>query len=568
MASFTFAATRVTERMINRIEELETLGAAIFDPGSDNRVAIIEGEGGLGKTRLLQEVRRRAGSRSSSAGSKKNDPKIESWGNNEEIVISNSLLDFADVGLHTFLHFIRELRKSFTSEQQPEVDFSSYDRARAYHQRKLDEQADFLTIREAAQAAENSFFDDYNRIAEQKRLVWLLDTAEQLTFMGADWLFEEGLLTPKDLSFNTQQRLLTLLEAGEISNTTIILAGRRREAKRYFDALKDKEKQTAGNYRAIPLKLTNFNQEDTRAYLAELAENWSEQAPGSEVTEYLQFIIEDTDRADVLWLYTGGQPVRLALYIDVLAEGEKEPEALQSSVAEAKASVGWNETTKTADNEKIEAIQFKIEDEFIKLIFSKADELRPQILRILAQAHRGLNEHELHYILDAEPVADIAAWEENSARLEEIRQALAEMRSFSFVKTRPGGSLILQDEMYRIYDEHAANDEETRKDEIQARRALYRHLLTFIEKDIVELVKQKARYLAEDERSLRWESPARALSMRFRFLTDEDLEARSRLNERIRQAHLEKLHYLLRLDPNEAFNDTYTQHGHKRTFTS
>lgn len=551
MSNPTFGAARKTDHLVSRTKELSQIQKAIYSPGAETRLIIIEAEGGMGKTRLLQEVLNRTGH--PNAPYPVQDPK-KKWGATDCIIVTD-LLDLANVQLYTFHHFIWALRDAFSWHKA--AKFANFDRARAYHQRKLFEQADFATIRQAEEQAEISFFRDYQALANQYRLVWLLDTAEQLNFIGAPWLLNEGLLTFDDLSFSTQQRLAQLLAQDKLPNTTILLAGRPQKAKLYFDRLKSKENGAGYTYQLSSIPLENFNRQETREYLVELAKNWSQQEPASQMAAYLKLMAHNEDQADVLWLYTGGQPVRLALYIDVLAEGKKVPEALQVSFAEAKTQVGWDEATDQADKAKLQEIQFQIEDEFINLIFDRAGELRSQILRILAQARRGLDEHHLHFILDADPGTKVESWEEDPARLKEIREELRNMVGLSFIKTTPAGQLILQDEMYSIYDKHAAADETTRQDESRSRQVLYHQLLSLVNAEIKQLTGQIKSYRLADERDLRWESPAQALSLRFGFVAETELKTRSYVNERLFQAQVENLFYELRIDPYKTLNNTY-----------
>jgi hypothetical protein len=560
MSNPTFGAARKTDHLVSRAKELSQIQKAIYSPGTETRLLVIEAEGGMGKTRLLQEVLNRTGHPNAPYPLKDSKKK---WDSTDHIIVTD-LLDLANVQLYTFHHFIWALRDAFSWHKA--ARFANFDRARAYHQRKLYEQADFATIQQAEEQAENSFFKDYQAMASQYRLVWLLDTAEQLNFIGAPWLLSEGLLTFDDLSFSTQQRLAQLLAQGKLPNTTIILAGRGQRAKLYFDRLKSKENEAGCAYQITSIPLENFNRQETKEYLVELAKNWSQQEPASQMAAYLKLMAHAEDQADVLWLYTGGQPVRLALYIDVLAEGKKVPEALQVSFADAKTEVNWDEAADQADKDKLQEIQFQIEDEFINLIFDRAGELRSQILRILAQARRGLDEHQLHFILDAPPGINVESWEEDSARLKEIRDELKSMIGLSFIKTTPAGQLILQDEMYYIYDKHAAADETTRQDESQSRQTIYYQLLSLVNAEIKQLTEQIKGYRQADERSLRWETPAQALSMHFGFVTETELKARSDLNERQFQAQVEKLFYELRINPHEAFNSTFDNLIQSRTF--
>ncbi len=559
----TFAAAQMTNRMVNRAAELETLQQAICRPGHDTRVVIIEGEGGLGKTRLLNEALWRAGHSAIFPGV---EPASEKWSTQAPVIISD-LLDFIEVRLHTFNRFLEALRQAFAWNEQ--VEFPTYDAAMRHYKRKLKDRADYFTIKQAAENANKAFFDDYRQITEKYRLVWALDTAEQLSYVGVPWLLEKGLLTPDDLSFSTQQQIFELLKAGELLNTTLILVGRP-AARVYFEQLEAEAKRPSSKFELQTIQLNVFKAEDVKSYLSELAKDCTAQyGDDDDTTLYLKTMAEDNDRIEVLCLYTGGQPVRLALFVDILTEGKKEPEALQDTFEQAKVRIRWDYQANKPDEKALAEVQFQIEEEFINLIFSKTTDLRSRILTALVRARRGLNEERLHFVLGTLPGASVGEWEKDPELRREIEQEMEpshphSLRRLSFVKVRSDGRLILQDELYRIYDEHMAADETAKDDEAQARLKLYQQLQSFAQAEIGQLKQIRTQNRLEDERSLRWESPARALSMRFRILRKEEEQERIFLDEQILEAQAEKLHYELRVSPDEGFNDAYNDLAEQR----
>ncbi|MBN1995307.1 MAG: hypothetical protein JW953_21645 [Anaerolineae bacterium] len=549
MITPTFAVARRTERIVNRIAELKKLEQAICQPGLDTRVVIIKAPGGLGKTRLLLETLWRIGHHQSFLYL--SPPNIdEIWTTTTPVIISN-IVDFSDVRLHTFEHFLQILRDSFSWHEQ--AQFQAYDDAVVEYKRKRRDQADYSSVEAAAAKAEGAFFEDYRQLAGEYRLVWALDTAEQLSYAGASWLWETGLLSPKDIGFSTQQRLLELLQQGKLPNTTILLAGRP-EAEAYFEQLIEAAHHPDSRFSLETIELDVFNVEDVQTYLNQLAQDYQAQ-PGSDeaIAAHLQNIAQDQDRIKVLHLYTAGQPVRLALFVDILIEGKKEPVALQDTFAQAKERI---------QKEGLEKIQFEIEAEFIRLLFATTDDLRPRIMTALVRARHGLDAKRLNFILGSLPNADPAAWKTDPILNHEIEQELAfdnpySLHRLSVVKTRADGRLILQDELYRIYAENMAANEIDRKDEAQARLQLYRKLQKFADWEIDQLNEIRTQIRKEDERSLHWESPARALSMKLRSLGITEEHERFALEEHVLAARLERLHYELRIDPDAGFNDTY-----------
>lgn len=203
MTAPAFAAAQQTSRMINREQQLAQVKQAIYDPGDDTRVVIIESAGGLGKTRLLSESLWRAGN-PNIFPLRGDPPPEESWA---EGVIASDLLDFTEVRLQAIEDFTERLREAFN--WHPQAVFPNYDAARSAYRRRRKDQVDYNAIKTAAAAADEAFFKDYQAIAQSCRLVWGLDTAEQLSFGDAPWLRE--LLTAADLDFSTRDQILRLL---------------------------------------------------------------------------------------------------------------------------------------------------------------------------------------------------------------------------------------------------------------------------------------------------------------------------------------------------------------------
>ena len=129
---------------------------------------------------------------------------------------------------------------------------------------------------------------------------------------------------PDSHAMRTQDWLRHMIGAGWLRNTTILVAGRAElEWHRFFDQ---------PGVESIDLRLEPFDADATREYFGALAEEWQARQPDSPFVEYfVEFAAPE--RAEVLHLYTGGQPVRLALFTDVMMESETEPVELNESLA-------------------------------------------------------------------------------------------------------------------------------------------------------------------------------------------------------------------------------------------
>src|SRR5262249_4428325 len=76
----------------------------------------------------------------------------------------------------------------------------------------------------------------------------------------------------------------------------------------------------------IHLDLVDFNAEETRAYLQTLQKQLANEPAYCDIAEDLADVLADLERPNVLHYLTGGNPVQLALYIDLLVSGSTYPE--------------------------------------------------------------------------------------------------------------------------------------------------------------------------------------------------------------------------------------------------
>jgi tetratricopeptide (TPR) repeat protein len=534
--------------------KLDRINDAISRPGSDSRILRINGDGGLGKTRLLYETLWRTGHPTIFPNQVK-----ESWNIKDKIIVSD-VLDFSESKLHTFDDFIERLRESFNWHIKAE--FPRYDSALSTYRRRRKDHVDFGAIKNAGEQARQDFFRDYRQLAKTHRLVWVLDTIEQLLYPGAPWLKTKVLLDSDDLDFSTREQIIHLLENELLPNTTILLAGRPSCAEYYNELIS----RTQGKLiEEKPIDLRTFSLDDTKNYLLQLEKDFSAEFPqnGADLVEPIKAITSNNDRIEVLYRYTGGKPVLLALFTDLLVEGVEIPEALQDTLKQAESRL--KEYT-------IEQIQFEIEAEFINLIFYKTGDIRSRILTALVRARRGLDLERLAFYFGSKPDQDLSNWQADPKLRHEISAELDEknrhsLRYLSFVKRGYGGRLILQDELYRIYDQHMAIDTVSRQDEILARKAIYTQLHDFAKGEIKKLKNERNKTRKKDEDSLVWTSPAEALSKTFRYPGRVEEDSRIALEEQLLEAELERLHYKLRLRPIKGIFDKFADTSERQQRT-
>lgn len=544
------AATQRTSAIISRVTELEKIKDAIDRPGNELRIVLLTAEGGMGKSRLVEEVLWRAGNRKMCDEMGAIPPDHPDWDWSRPDFVIADLIDLDDIRLHTRGYFMRQVREAL---RPAELDFTIYDAEDARQRRLRAQQADYFTVQRATAEAEQRFLKDYQANAQNKRIVLALDTAERLAVQTSQWLWDRGLITSADLTFTTQNWLAERIKNAELPNTTLIISGRGEEGKQFFEVIQSAIKEAKPkSCEVIPIVLKSFTLDETRQYFEILAKDWQarreESTQAENIARAFEALVENKDRLEVLWLYTGGQPVRLSLYADLIVEGRTIPAHLDDSPEQARARIQTPESRNKA--------RFEIEDEFITLLFGHPTDLRVQVLQALVRAPLGLDAKQLHFAFDAPLNAKPKDWKPNPKRLEEIQNAFQSLRRLSLVKPRARNRLGLQDEIYRIYAEHLAQTEQNRKDEHEARKILYAKLRDWAEWYQEKWEVRRREFQEDDEQRLHFNSPANAISVRFRHISQEEQNERVEIVETIRDWELEALHYRLLHNP-YAVNDAY-----------
>ncbi len=626
------SAARKTGQMVGREKVLADIYKAIYAPGQALRVVFVRAEGGYGKTRLLEEVLWRAGHPRWRAKRPMTDrEQLEGldWSAPDKVAISD-LIDLIDTTLQERDRFVRELHDSFhwsepidPSVWRP-IDTASYNAGYDKLRRLRVLGAPLKQVREAADAATDAFLDDLMRETNARRVVLALDTVEQLSYITSNWLMDRQLLKPEDLSGRTHQWLENVLlngyEGQPLQNVTLLLFGRGEEGQSFFESIE--AAVTAGRKKryqydsVLNHSLISFNEQETQQYFAHLAADWKkrgmiETLPDNDpaqlgadwISEHFDYIaqakqqtpFQDTYR--VLHLLTGGVPVRLALYAQLIVEGRRVPEPLSWNYEEAQQAVR---------EQGRETIQWQIEDQFIWLLFQQQSDLRGQILLILARTPRGLNAEQLCFILYADPNAKPESWEPDPQRLGKITKTLEEMVDLYLVKRRASWShlaklrgngkerdksiglrLGLQDEIYRIYAEHMApfqppvtamvqrieeylkaseDDFASRfQGEQKERKELYSQLQKWATAQLADLRHLKQQELKKDE--AQFEAQLRANDPRtfsFHELKDAEIERRDQLQVAINNFQIEEMIYALVRRPDYNFNRDYTDVGYSK----
>ena len=90
MTSLALGAAQRTTQIISRQKELDKLELAVCAPGNETRVIVIRSDGGIGKSRLLEELLKIAGHPDYSTPA-----SLRKWDMNQVIV--SEILDFSPI---------------------------------------------------------------------------------------------------------------------------------------------------------------------------------------------------------------------------------------------------------------------------------------------------------------------------------------------------------------------------------------------------------------------------------------------------------------------------------------
>lgn len=560
-------ATRRVETLVGREQELRVIKQNIYTDAADMscHIVLVKGSGGIGKSRLLEEVQWRAGHpkirEDALRHSIKQQREREDWTVMGEVIVSD-VIDLVDIRLSARTTFLDRLRNAIS--WQKGLDFSDYEDAFREFQRGVEENVSFDIHRARAAAVESEFWNAYTSYTEHNRIVLIFDTSERLVLRSSEWLLDRGLLQDDELEkLSSNQWLIHRIKAGQFRNTTLLIAGREKEDDgwRFFDQVREAASVASAPCELCEIELGPLSPEEMVAYFEYASAEWRSQADAvtnsdKSYNQYLRYsqamhdLVADADATKVLFTVTSGRPVLLSLYGDLAYESDPMPAILQLT------GLQLDDLLRQYGQENV---QSRIEESFIDLFFQKPS-LRSEILQALARCPAGLDAEQLHFIIDNIDNIDYKGWKPSRARVEVIELQLEEIRQLSIARPRPDGRLGLQDEIYRIYAQRMDGSSDLRASEKVARQNMYERLSKWAEGKLDQLKNERRKYQQEDEKRLflAIHSPSVAIHPFLPALTPTEQDARSLILRQIHDWELERLHYDLLRDPNRGLNDHYT----------
>ncbi len=379
-----------------------TIRDAIWAKG-ELRILHLVGSGGIGKTRLLEEV-----------------PGLASEYQQEtsQPSICSGVLDFSLSSIHS-RHGL-ELRLMDTLDPKG-VGFETYRPARREFDRLLAAGSDPKRIDEARQRLEDLFVDGFNKISARFRVILILDTIELIQY-ESDLI--QQICKIRELT-GLEVRDWLLDNVPRFQNTVVILAGRQKSQ------LAADFNQYFGD-RLTSLDLGPLDETDTLDYFAAVAE----------AQPAFRKIGLSADQQRVIHCYTAGLPIKLAFVIDLLTRDVPLPGELYDPL----------ETVRAKSEHDLAAAREKVEAALVTGIMTAARDV-DKALPYVALARKGMNRQLLERV---------TGWP--SARCTKVLQ---DLRRFSFAKVRPGSDwLFLHDEMYDLLEKHAWDRMEVEREQI------------------------------------------------------------------------------------------------------
>lgn len=489
---FEYASARATPELVGRQEILGIIKKTIENKSKKSQVVYITARGGMGKTRLLEEV-------------------VKFWNKQSHlqkrnnILIVKRLVDLYHTHTHNPEGLINEIIESLGNKY-----FKKYLDKRAQLTHTKYEKGE--TPSEASrQEMIETFVEELNELArEYDKVVLVFDTAEVMRFQKDPSQKALGLTD----NLTTVARWLTQWLFSQLRNVTVLMAGRPPETTKMQDELLIKLNETG--LKVIPYPLPGFRPEETLEYFDVMARAIRKENPQS--AKRIQSIPKETRRT--IHDLTKGEPFVLALLIDYVAITDTLPSLEQRESGEFR---------KELRDRIIEAIQKSLRpsDEVVEALSWTPKGMGAQLLAWTLRNHKPTKEE-----------------------VDEAKKAINELREpkkrLSFVKIRAADDLVFfQDEMYNLMEEvHLSEGMKTKKEKMD------KNILDFYEwkiRDVRGDIQEQ-----EMELDSTRHVPGKLPLQISKGIVHEE-ERLSTRRARLQSYQVEHVYYTLRVNPTDGF---------------
>jgi len=418
-----YASARATPELVGRDEILNIISKTIEEKNEQAQVIYVTAKGGMGKTRLLEEVVKRWGGGSGSKSKKKT-----------KLLIVSHLIDLYHTHMHSEEGLIAEIVEALDVDEKLFVKYAEK-RMELTHMKF--ERGETQPIQGLRREMIEAFLTELNELGKKYgKIVIVFDTAEVLTY--------ETDRVQKALGLADQPigiaRWLTQDFIDHLSNTVVLIAARP-ESPQFIEELKRTDAKI------IQYDLLGFSEKETLEYFKVIAQAAHVENPQS--AKRIESIPEETRRT--IHRLTKGEPFVLALLIDYLAIARLMP---------------------SLDDLSSDTFSYQLRDLIVETI---QEGWRPmdRVVEALSWTPKGMGAELLAWILHNRKITDNDAKEAQDA-IDSLRKSDERL---SFVKIRTSDDLVfLQDEMYSLM-------EQVHKDPsaLRQRKRVYENILAFYE---------------------------------------------------------------------------------------
>ena len=495
--------------LVDREDILEQIKRAIDDDRP--HVFYLTAHGGMGKTFLVREILKRC-------------QPGGAW-HNDDVLAAQTEVDLYHTDTHSIEGLMRALQ---TALQDGSACFETYnERAKRFESLKYDLSSAVKALEQERSALSQTFLEDLDELCGHKRIILALDTAEKLIYENEH---VQKILGSDEKGAGVRNWLINAL-LPRLKNAVVLIAGRPRPPQ-----LREDLRRALGDI-LVESSLDELAEEDALTYFRAVAT--AAHARGATgVTKRIELIPEETRR--VIWHYTGGRPIMLALLIDYYMVTDQLPEIVKVSPQQATRLM----------QERPQEIQEQLEANLIRSLLEigrPADET----IRSLAWARKGM---------DAELLACVADLRrpDGTPDTETAQEMLDSLRPLSFVKWRHKDQRVfLHDEMYDLLERHVLRH----LSEAEAER-VYSAILDYYKNEIDQAQKEiQALQLARREEV----TEERQVTIAGRPAALADPQALSAALSHLDELQIEEVHYRLRQDPVEGF-ETCARYAEKTVF--
>lgn len=486
-----YASARATPELVGRRKILGIIENAIESKNKKVQVIYITAIGGMGKTRLLEEVVKLWNRRSRAQKEAK-------------ILIVSHLVDL----YHTHTHDPEGLMDEIVNVLGKK-HFKKYleQRAALIHMKyeKGETPSDALK-----QEMIDTFVDELNLLGQKyDKVVLVFDTAEVLRYQKDPSQTVLGLM---DSLTTTALWMMQLIK--RLQNVTVLIAGRPPEIPTMSDELLGNLNKTGA--KVAPYPLPGFELEETLDYFKVMVK--ATRKENLQSAKRIQSIPEETRR--IIHELTQGAPFVLALLIDYVAITDELPSLEQREPEEFR---------KDLRDRIIEAIQ---------------KNLRPsdEVVEAVSWTPKGMGAQSLAWILKHDQPDD--------DEIEDAKKAIKELRSpkkqLSFVKISIADDLVFfQDEMYSLMEEmRHSGGMETQKEKVN------KDILDFYKWKIQKTREKIQKREMELDATRHTPEQLHRLSPVGVVREEESL---SKARAHLRAYQVEHVYYTLRVNPSDGF---------------